>query len=176
LVLEHLLTEWFVNLAVGCVLCTPNTSARQAQFSGLRSDRRSLAVRDSWPPPKSVMNVDAKSAREAGGRIKPTGASRGIGSNARPAPASRGERPKRAAAMLGSAKRSLGSGTHSTPPLLTAHGHLPPWASSFRPLRGLRQGWRRDHRRHEFSHGQRCAGSSCVLSPRNPVPEMGKGV
>ena len=57
----------------GLSLCTPNGDGRQAQSSDLRSDRQSLALRDSWRPPKSVMSVDAKSAREAGGKNKAHG-------------------------------------------------------------------------------------------------------
>jgi len=114
--------------------------------------------RERGSSPKSVTAQGA--AREAGGRVKPMAQAVGTSGRRSPSPrsgrknkahgASRGnqwqaltqpaKRAKDASAerrFFGCGKGSLCGRRQSTPPLRAGHGQRTPWASLFRPLRGL---------------------------------------
>jgi len=79
----------------------------------------------------------ARRSPRSGRKSKAHGASRGYRLRALGQPAKRAEDPSQRRRFLGSEKGSLCGRRQSVPPLRAAHRQRTPWASLFRPLRGL---------------------------------------
>jgi len=104
-----------------------------------------MAPRESesrWATNRSIRLVSqkcngARRSPRSGRKSKAHGASRGYRLRALRQPAKRAKDPSPRRRFLGSEKGSLCGRTQSMPPLRAAHRQRTPWASLFRPLRGL---------------------------------------